>query len=54
MYDGSFRKMKQDLIDEEDVYFLFLELIFFSSILRSMQKGEIISMNVDAITMGEH
>ena len=36
------------------VYLVFLELRFFSSMLPSMPKGEIISMNVDAIIMGEY
>ena len=54
MYDVFLRKMKQSLIDEEDVYLVFLELRCFSSMLPSMPNGDIISMNVDAITMGEH
>ena len=54
MYDVCLRKMKQDLIDEEDVYLVFLELRCFSSMLPSMPKGDIASMNVDATTMGEH
>ena len=52
--DSDMKKMKQYLIDEEDVYLIFLELRCFSSMLPSMPKGEIVSMNVDAITMGEH
>ena len=39
---------------DEDVYLVFLELRCFSSMLPSMPKGEIVSMNADAITMGEN
>ena len=34
--------------------FLFLELRCFSSMLPSMPKGEIVSMNADHIPMGEY
>ena len=35
-------------------YLVFLELGFFSSMLSSMSKGEIVSMNVDDTTLGEY
>ena len=41
-------------VDEEEIYLVFLELRCFSSMLPLMPKGEIVSMNVDDITMGEY
>ena len=49
------RMTQQDLIDEEDLKICILGIFrnkCFSSMLPSMPKGEIVSMNADA--MGEH
>ena len=50
--------MKQDLIDEEELKRLYTwyswNLDVFSSMLPSMPKGEIVSMNANDIPMGEY
>ena len=47
----EFEKMRTTTIE---YYLVFLELRCFSSMLPSMPKGEIVSMNVDDISMGEY
>ena len=47
--------MKQDLIDEEDLKICILDILelrCFSSMLPSMPKGEIVSMNADDTILG--
>ena len=51
------RVTQQDFIDEEDLKICILGILkiqMFSSMLPSMLKGEIVSMNIDDITMGEY
>ena len=51
------RMTQKDLIDEEDLKIYVLGILgatCFSSMLPSMPKGEIVSMNADYIPMGEY